>query len=135
MSPKKKFYSFTIDIIHNIIVFSLYLLTFYLFFIMIFYWKYDLPLTILLNIFVSILILQFFIFKRCSVQLLYNKIAGLNVGFNNGFFWRASVNYISENKPYINEKKENSSKFLFDFMNTHSKTTGLLIILLIIING
>lgn len=119
-----------LDISHYFLFIPILILKYFLIIRMLL-WKYHPKLTILLNIAIFIVILQFFIFKRCVFSVYMDRLLGFNNTFQN--YLVHSLIYPFSNKPYVknivDKKNLKKSHFTYQWMNAHKFNLASMIIL------
>lgn len=136
LSVNLKIFSFLLDIIHSVLFILASLLTLYLY-ILILFWKYNTKATIILNISILIVYFGFFIFRRCIIQIWYDKITKYP-----SYFYSISnrvFEYLFNHNPYFTEKRiyeqhlkkkeSNTRSNIDEFMSSHIISCSSLIIL------
>lgn len=139
LNTTSKIFIFFIDIIHNILnLLVLCLALYYLFLIMT--WRYNIKILMLFNTCALILYLSFFIFKRCVVQIIYDRITKFSSNFTP--VTEKIIYFLFSNKPYFTEKKsmilnrdyDNKDSKLVSNMNVFMREQSVTLIILLIIN-
>ena len=127
----RRFLSLIIDAAHSLILIGFSLLILYLFILM-FLGKYNIRLTLFLNLAFCLLVFQFFVFRRCGIQVFYNKITNTDLKFGWGNFISLFSYPFSKNIYNKNREKSinyQSYEISYSWMNTHKYTTLMIFII------